>query len=165
MALGASVQLRRGDQIREISLVDLYTGPGETCLLDGEVLLTVSLDAAALTRPAAFRKLQLWSGDFAVASAAVSSAIDDQGVWHDVRVCLGAVAPTPWRARATESRAEGVAVTPTLLEGWVAEELAQVSHPLPGNEWKLAVVPPLVRRAAEGALTNRDQGPVVNSSL
>ena len=43
--------------------------------------------------------------------------------------------------------------------------MAEVSHPLPGNEWKLAVVPPLVRRAAEGALTNRDGVPAVSSSL
>ena len=81
-------------------------GPGETCLEDNEVLTHVTIPAEAVRRKTAFRKLKLWQGDFAVASAAVSVAIDSGGRVADARVnykniLLAAISPGIFRSGAS----------------------------------------------------------------
>jgi CO/xanthine dehydrogenase FAD-binding subunit len=141
--------LIEGASPRSVPLDDFYAGPGETVLGDGEVVRAVRMPARALARTAAFEKLGLWEGDFAVVSAAVAARVDARGAWHDVRVVLGALAPTPWRARATERFAEGRTVTADEIQRALDRELDAHGHPLPGNAWKLDAAGGLVRRAAE----------------
>jgi len=97
----------------------------------------------------AFEKLRLWEGDFAVASAAIVTSVDAGGRWRDTRIVLGAVAPTPWRARGTERHLDGEVVTPALLRHHLDRELDAVAHPLANNGWKLDAVAGLAERAVE----------------
>ena len=126
----------------------LYSGPGEPDLATGELLTTVEVPAAARARPAAFEKLRLYSGDFAVCSAAVSVEIADDGVTiADARVSLGAVAPTPYRAARSEKRLAGIRLDDQagLREAswaWVHD-----TNPLPNNVWKVEAACGLLLRA------------------
>jgi carbon-monoxide dehydrogenase medium subunit len=52
-----------------------------------------------------------------------------QATWHDVRLALGAVAPTPVRAAATEALVEGAAPTAETAERAVAALAAEL-HPI-----------------------------------
>jgi CO/xanthine dehydrogenase FAD-binding subunit len=54
---------------------------------------------------------------------------EDGGVWRDVLVALGSVAPTPIRARATESALEGAAPRQTTADH-AASVLAEEIHPI-----------------------------------
>ena len=142
--------LIEGASPRSVPLETFYDGPGETVLGARDVIRGVRLPAPALSRTAAFEKLGLWDGDFAVVSAAVAARIDPRdGAWHDVRIVLGATAPTPWRARTTERFVEGRTVTGDEIARALDRELAARGHPLPGNAWKLDAASALVRRAAE----------------
>jgi CO/xanthine dehydrogenase Mo-binding subunit/CO/xanthine dehydrogenase FAD-binding subunit len=130
-------------------LIDkLYSGPGEPDLAAGELLTQVELPAAARARPAAFEKLRLYAGDFAVCSAAVSVEIADDGVTvADARIALGAVAPKPYRAVRSEKRLIGADIgDPEALKAasmaWMDE-----THPLPGNVWKVEATCGLLHRA------------------
>lgn len=145
------------DSERRLSVEGLYAGPGEVRLEPGELLRAVVLPGRALERRAVFEKLRLWQGDFAVAAAAVAARIDDRGRWRDVRVVLGAVAPVPWRATATERRLEGQVVTPQLARRQLDRELDARGHPLPGNAWKLDAVAGLVQRAVARVGGSGDQ--------
>ena len=83
---------------RRRAIDQLYAGPGEPDLAEAELLTQVTVPMAARVRPAAFEKLRLYAGDFAVCSAAVSVELDGDGeTIAQARVSLGAVAPKPYR--------------------------------------------------------------------
>ena len=123
---------------RRRAIDELYGGPGEPDLASGELLTMLEVPAEARSRPAAFEKLRLYAGDFAVCSAAVSLEIAGDGATiTDARVSLGAVAPTPYRAERTEKRLAGVRLDDqaSLREAswaWVYD-----ANPLPNNVWKV----------------------------
>jgi NADPH-dependent glutamate synthase beta subunit-like oxidoreductase/CO/xanthine dehydrogenase FAD-binding subunit len=83
--------------------------------------------------------------DFAVVSVASVFTLKD-GVCKDARIVLGAVAPEPLRARATEARIKGRAIDED-----VAAEAAQVAIqgavPLAMNDYKAEITKTLVKRA------------------
>lgn len=138
VALDADVTVERhGRPQRTIPVADLYSGPGETKLADGEVISSINLPTAALRREYAFTKLDLWSGDFAVVAAAAGVERSAQGRITDARLVLGAVAPTP--LRLTEVERQLVERTPNSASG--LEELCHSwgsrAHPLRRNEWKI----------------------------
>ena len=102
----------------------------------------------ARTRPAAFEKLRLYAGDFAVCSAAVSLSLDADGVTiADVRVSLGAVAPKPYRAERSEKRLQGTSLDDDIALKEASWAWAADAHPLPGNTWKVEAACGLLHRA------------------
>jgi CO/xanthine dehydrogenase Mo-binding subunit/CO/xanthine dehydrogenase FAD-binding subunit len=152
VALDATATIVGPHGAREITVEDLYTGPGETAVADDEVLTQVAIPVEAVRRRTAYRKLNLWQGDFAVASAAVSVDLDDAGRCTDVRICLGALAPVPWRARSTERGLLGELLSNEKLRQLLDSELNARAHPLNRNVWKLDAAAGLAERALE-ALT------------
>lgn len=125
---------------REVSAEELFVGPGETSVARGELVTEVVIPADAVRRVAAFEKMRLWHGDFALLSACVSRSPGG----GDARVVVGAIAPVPWRARATERALDEGTEDPVAALG---RELGRLGHPLPGNRWKLDAAVGLVDRA------------------
>jgi CO/xanthine dehydrogenase FAD-binding subunit len=155
VALDGTVRIagQRGE--RTLPVARLHTGPGETALGPGEILTTLEVPAAARARVSAFEKLRLWEGDFAVVSACASLDLAD-GTVRDARIVLGAVAPTPYRARAVERRLRGRRLDPDTIAA-AADAWVGAAHPLAGNGWKVDAASGLLRRchgasrAAHGA--------------
>ncbi|MYA14483.1 MAG: molybdopterin-dependent oxidoreductase [Acidimicrobiaceae bacterium] len=137
---------------RRRTIDQLYAGPGEPDMAAGELLTMLEVPAAARARPAAFEKLKLYAGDFAVCSAAVSLELEDDGVTiAGARVSLGAVAPKPYRATRSEKRLIGASLSDgqALKEAswaWTAE-----TTPLLGNVWKVQATCGLLLRALNRA--------------
>jgi CO/xanthine dehydrogenase Mo-binding subunit/CO/xanthine dehydrogenase FAD-binding subunit len=153
VALDATATVQGPNGTRELSVESLYTGPGEMDALGTQDLITaITIPAVAAVSKAAYRKLNLWQGDFAIASAALVVQTDDLGRCTKARLCLGAVAPVPWRARQTEQRLLGQKLTAEKLRELLDEELNAQGHPLKRNEWKLDAVAGLAERSAEGIL-------------
>src|SRR5439155_1575824 len=73
LALDADIVIGHQGGERVVPIASFYTGPGETVLGASELVLRVRVPKAAAARRAAFEKLGLWQGDFAVASAAVAA--------------------------------------------------------------------------------------------
>jgi CO/xanthine dehydrogenase Mo-binding subunit/CO/xanthine dehydrogenase FAD-binding subunit len=134
---------------RRIPVTRLYAGPGEPVLGAGELLTHVLIPAFDPRMRMSFQKLNLWTGDFAIASVMAVARVDDLGLWRDIRLCLGGVAPTPRRARWTEAALEGHAVTAALLRRTLDRELDACAHPLDRNGWKLDAVAGLAEHAAD----------------
>jgi CO/xanthine dehydrogenase Mo-binding subunit/CO/xanthine dehydrogenase FAD-binding subunit len=155
VALDATATVVGPRGTREVAIEALYTGPGETAVDPDEALTQVAIPVEAVQRRTAYRKLNLWQGDFAIASAAVSVRLDAAGRCTEARVCLGAVAPVPWRARSTERHLLGGHLSNERLRGHLDSELNACAHPLSRNVWKLDAVAGLAERAVE-ALTGVD---------
>lgn len=151
-ALDAEVTLIGPAGRRTLPLLQLYRGPGETVVRHDELLAEIRIPAPALKREGAFEKLGLWEGDFAVASAAITRRSTGDGQWRDVRIVLGGVAPTPYRAHKTERALEGVTPSLPLIRRLLDDELDGIAHPLPRNEWKLDAASGLAENAAERLL-------------
>jgi CO/xanthine dehydrogenase Mo-binding subunit/CO/xanthine dehydrogenase FAD-binding subunit len=134
-ALDAELEIASRSGSRRLPVASLYSGPGETVLRDGDVVVAVRVPPAR-GRTTVFRKLQLWEGDFAVASAAVSVHLAPDGTLGAPVVVLGALAPTPYRAHRVERALEGRrledAVIARAARAWVPG-----AHPLERNEWKV----------------------------
>jgi carbon-monoxide dehydrogenase medium subunit/6-hydroxypseudooxynicotine dehydrogenase subunit alpha len=62
---------------------------------------------APATRSSAFEEFSTRHGDFASASVAVALSLDEAGHAHDARIAVGAVGPTPLRAREAEAALHG----------------------------------------------------------
>jgi len=83
--------------------------------------------------------------DFAVVSVASVLTVKD-GICKDARIVLGAVAPEPVRARATEARIKGRAIDEKIaLEA--AQAAIQGAVPLAMNDYKAEITKTLVKRA------------------
>ena len=147
VALDAEILMAGPTGERAIPIDKLYKGPGEVDLRNGELLHTVRISAAAAGRTAVFEKLRLWEGDFSVVSVAASADVSDDGVLADVRLVLGAIAPTPWRARSTERALNGVAPSADAIRRHMNRELNRSAHPLENNAWKLDAAVGLAVRA------------------
>jgi xanthine dehydrogenase YagS FAD-binding subunit len=77
------------------------------------------------------------------------------GIVRDARIVLGAIAPTPYRARAVERRLRGQRLDPDTIAA-AAEAWASAAHPLAGNEWKVDAACGLLRRCLEACRSGHD---------
>lgn len=150
-ALDAEIEVAADNVSRHVRVTDFYRGPGETVLMEGEMVTAVAIPSRAGLRSSAFEKLNMWTGDFSVASACSSLEIANNKIIH-ARVVVGGLADRPVRLRRVERALENriVPATPALKEiaaGWISQ-----AHPLPNNAWKLDAAAGLLLRALERSL-------------
>ena len=107
---------------RLVSLEDFFTGPGETVLKAGELLLEIQVPVPPAGTKGVYLKHGRSAVDLATVGVAVIMALESGGVCRDVKIVLGAVAPTPMRAKKAEGVLRGKKVEPALVE-----EAAQVA--------------------------------------
>ena len=89
------------------------------------------------------------SHDWPLAEAAVSLRLQG-GRMSEVRIALGHVAPTPWRASEAEALLEGQAPSEALFAKAAAAALSK-ARPLPGSAYKVPVTQGVVRYALHAA--------------
>ena len=94
-------------QTRLVALKEFFTAPGKTVKQDNELLTTIVFDIPPAGFVAHFRK----SGprpalEISTVSVGIGGNLEN-GLFNNVRVALGSVAPTPLRARNVETALEG----------------------------------------------------------
>ena len=81
---------------RDVPVEDIITGPGETCLEKGEMVVSFLLpERPPHSGDAYLRFTPRTEMDIAVVGAAVNLTLDDDGTCISARVAVGAVAATP----------------------------------------------------------------------
>lgn len=96
IAAGAICVIAGPDGRREIPVEAVMTGPGQTALAAGELLVEFKLPTpAAHSGDAYLRFIPRTEMDIAVVGAGVNISLDENGVCNAARVGLGAVAPRP----------------------------------------------------------------------
>ena len=134
----------------EAFIVDAYT----TQLGAGEMVVGVSVKIPPAPSGGAYVKFEKRAGDFAVASVGVQLQLaPDRG--HSVAISLGALGPTPIRARSAEAVLQGQAPDASRLDeaGRLVQEAAQPFADTRGSvDYKRHLAGVLFRRAFGAAL-------------
>lgn len=155
IADGARVRCYGGEGARELPLEDFFTGPGRTRLRPDELLTEIIVPPP----PARCGKAYIKHGrrkamELATVGVAVCVALEN-GRFREVRVCLGAVAATPIRARSAEVLLAGQAPDAArLAEAARAarDESRPISNVRGSAAYRREMVEVLTRRALERAV-------------
>lgn len=153
LVLGAKVELVSERGSRRVPIEDFITGVRETTCCRDELLAAVRWPVPSPRSTSAFRKLALRKADaISVVSAAVMVEPGEDGRCEQARIALGAVAPTPIRARAAEALLRGQPLTPDAIAEaarLAAEATCCVDDVRASAAYRKRVVAVLVRRLLE----------------
>ena len=155
IADGARLRLHGGAGVRDLPLEQFFTGPGRTQLRRDELLTEIVVPPP----PAHCGRAYIKHGrrkamELATVGVAVSVALEN-GRCREARICLGAVAPTPIRARQAEALLAGEVPDPARLAKAARaarDESRPISNVRGSAEYRREMVEVLTRRALEQAV-------------
>ncbi|MFK8907698.1 FAD binding domain-containing protein [Streptomyces sp. YS-3] len=152
-AFDAVVSYETADGPGELPLEAFYLPVGdtphrETALPPGALITAVTLPPSPVAALSRYRKVRE-RASYAFAIGSIAAALDlRDGVVHDVRLALGAVASRPWRARTAERALTGGPADAAAFASAADAELA-AAKALPHNGYKVT----LTRNLVVAALT------------
>lgn len=140
---------------RTVALEAFFTGPGRSVMRPGEILREITIAAPAPRTGRAYIKHgRRKAMELATVGVAASLTLD-RGLCSNVRIALGAVAPTPIRARRAEAVLEGRAPDAATLAAVARAAMAEatpISNVRASAAYRREMVGVLTRRAIEQAL-------------
>jgi carbon-monoxide dehydrogenase medium subunit len=160
LALDATYIVKGLGEQRVIKASEFYTDLFTTKLRSGEILIEARVPiiyspfSASQSSAGSFQKFERRTGDFAIVSVALQIAVDEEGICNYAGIGLGAVGPTPIKAREAEKLLVGKRITADRILA-VAEKCKEISNPmsdLSGSvEYKKEMVKVFVSRALNQA--------------
>ena len=155
LTLEANLTLKSQKGERIVNIDDFFTGPNETVLTDEEILQEIHVPNLPLHSKGRYLKLTpRRSMDLAIVGVAIV-VVAEEGVCNDIRIALGAVAPTPIRARRAEEAVRGQKLSEDVI-GRVAQIAAEECHPINDHrasaEYRRDMVDILTKRAIKEAV-------------
>ncbi|PKB73630.1 MAG: hypothetical protein BZY75_00895 [SAR202 cluster bacterium Io17-Chloro-G7] len=150
---------------RTVPLDQFFTGPGRTVLGAGELLVEIVLPPPPRVSGSLYIKHSPRGAmDIATLGVASMVSLQDRGrVCADVKIALGAVAPTPIRAYAAEDVLRGQTITPELVAqaALAAQECATPIDDVRGSAGhRKDLVGVLTSRTLEQAIGMAKTGPI-----
>ncbi|MAF65726.1 MAG: molybdopterin dehydrogenase [Planctomycetes bacterium] len=152
VALDAGVRIAGSGGERDEVVEHLFTLPSEgdvtreTTLAAGELITSVKVPAPVDGVRSTYLKFQeRASFDFASASVALALGVTG-GRIHHARICLGGVAPVPWRCERTERLLVGQVPGEALFQRAALDALEE-AEPLEHNAYKVPLAQGLLRKA------------------
>jgi carbon-monoxide dehydrogenase medium subunit len=154
----ATVQVLGAGGRRHIPLEELFLGPGQTSLGPSELLIEIGVPVPPAHSSSQYIRFSLREEmDIALVGVATLLALEP-GTGHclEARIALGAVAPTPIRARQAETILQGQKLDEGLLDR-AAELAAQASSPITdiraSAEYRRELVKVLTKRSLESCMS------------
>jgi len=156
IALRAKVRIAGPGGQRTLLVENFMTGPGKTALKRGELVTAIQLPTPGPRTGSAFvRHTPRGAMDIAVVNVAVAMTLAPRtGKCEDVRIVLGAVAPTPMRALKAEMLLRGEKLTADLVAEAAAvagAEARPISDQRASAEFRRELVRVLTGRMVEAA--------------
>lgn len=148
-----------GDGEERVALGEVLAGPHRTTL-GNRLIREIRIPQSVTRRRGIFTKLARSHSDIAQVNMAVSF-IERDGALRDVRIALGAVAPTAVRVEAAESMVEGrgpADVDLRQVEQAVREGIAPISDWRASADYRSRMAGVLVRRALESLFSELETG-------
>jgi len=115
IALSAKAIIYGTESKKEITLEDFFTGPKSNVLKGDEILIEIMIPKQTGQTKAVFLKKGRTHEDIAQVNVASAVTAKD-GICEDVRIVLGAVAPTPLRVKKAENLLIGKEMEDSLIE-------------------------------------------------
>ena len=155
LTLGARLKIVSGKGERTVNIEDFFTGPSQTALDEDEILAEIQLSSIPPNGKGVYLKLTPRRAmDLAIVGVAVV-VIPQDGICRDIRIALGAVAPTPIRAKKAEAILKGQKLDDKLIEK-AAQTAAGQSNPIDDHrasaEYRRDMVEVLAKRAIKQAI-------------
>lgn len=154
IALDAQARIVGPSRARTIALEEFFLGPGKTVLENGEILTEIIIPDQSTTGSNYIKFGLRRAGALAVAGVASSVTVRD-GVCQDVRIVLGAVAPTPMRARQAENVLRSKKISRDLINeaGKIAAAESKPINDVRGSiDYRRNLVDVLTRRSLTAAI-------------
>jgi aerobic carbon-monoxide dehydrogenase medium subunit len=160
ITLGASVLIARSGGQREVLLEDFFTGPGKTVLQPGEIIREIRIPPLPSRTGGAYLKHAMRRTDIAIVSCAVVLTLVDD-LCDDIKIGLGSVGPTAFRARTAEGLLKGKKITEDVA-GAAAQAAVDESQPIDDirgyAEYRAKTVLAITRQAIMQALQDARLG-------
>lgn len=112
----------RGERI--VPMDQFFRGPGESILEGGEILTEIQVPSLSAKTEGIYLKHSTRRVDVAIVSVAVLITMDER-ICKDIKIALGAVGPTPFRARKAEDILRGQKLNGELEK--ILEKVTQVA--------------------------------------
>jgi len=114
LALDSQVKIISGDGEKLVDLEDFFTGPNTTILKKGDLLTQILVPEGSIGSKGIFLKHCAGkSNDIGLVNVTVLLDADsDKGICNGIRIAMGAVAPTPIRAKKAELFLSGKKLDP-----------------------------------------------------
>jgi len=155
IALAARVKIRSTGGERMVHVEDFFTGPGQTILKPDEVVTEIQVPDLPRWSGGTYMRYSIRRAlDLPIVGVGVVITMGGD-VLSDVKIALGAVAPTPIRVRKAEEILKGNTPEDALLEkaGLTASEEASPRDSIRASaEYKRRIIKALVRRALKQAI-------------
>jgi len=160
IALNATAKIAGATGERSINLEEFFKGPGQTVMSAEEILTEITIPKTGPRLVGEYIKFSPREMmDLAYVGVAVAYNLGEKDKKCDgVRILLGAVAPTPIRAKRAEAALEARVLTEELAEkigAIAAEEAKPISDVRSSAEYRRAMVGAMTKRA----LLNAAAGP------
>jgi len=159
MALGATATIASATGERKIAVEEFFKGPGQNAMDSDEILTEVTIPKTGANLVGEYIKFSPREMmDLAYVGVAVVYNLAKDKKCTDVRIVLGAVAPTPIRAKRAEAALEGQILSEALAEkaGQIAaQEAKPISDVRSSAGYRRAMVETMTKRA----LLNAAVGP------
>ena len=160
IALNATAKIAGATGERSINLEEFFRGPGQTVMSAEEILTEITIPKTGPRLVGEYIKFSPREMmDLAYVGVAVAYNLGEKDKKCDgVRILLGAVAPTPIRAKRAEAALEAQVLTEELAEkigAIAAEEAKPISDVRSSAEYRRAMVGAMTKRA----LLNAAAGP------
>jgi len=154
IALDAKVRIRGLNGERVLSLEEFFLAPRRNALKKSELLTEILVPEQPSSSHAVFLKKTRTRRDIALVNVAVRVRVGADGACKDIRIVLGAVAPTPIRTKKAESMLRGKKIENGLIRKVshkASEETRPISDVRASLEYRKDLSEVLVRRALETA--------------
>ncbi len=161
IALNATLKIANLKGERTMAVENFFLDYFETALEPGELLTEIVIPPVPPRTGTAYTKFNVIESDLATVGVAVSITLGSgDGVCQDIRIALGASAPTPIRAKQAEAALKGKKITDNLLReaGEIASTEAEpISDTYASEEYRRELLKVLVKRMGNEALTRAKQ--------
>jgi len=154
IALGATIKLVGTKGERTMLLEDLFTGPMKTVIAQNEILTEIVIPDQASTGSTYIKFGLRRSGALAVVGIGVAVTVNGETI-TEVKITIGAAAPTPMRAREAEDFLRGKVISDELIaEAGViaAKESKPISDIRGSAEYRRDLVRVFTKRALNKAI-------------
>lgn len=160
LALGAKVKIAGPAGEKTVALDDFFAGPGRTVLAHDEMLVEIEVPAMPPQAKAVYLKHAIrGAADLSIVGVAVMASLED-GCCRNVKIALGAVAPTPMRARSAEGVLEEKILSDALIENTAraaSEECRPITDVRASADYRREMVKVLTQWAIKRVIAENKQ--------
>lgn len=154
LTLDANVRIEGLSGVRTIRVEEFFLEPDKNALQDDEILTEIEIPDLSEHSGGVYLKHSTRRIDVAIVGVAVVITLDDQ-ICRDIRIALGAVAPTPFRARKAEDLVRGQKLGDEIFAE-AAQVAAEESFPIDDirgpADYRKQMVETLVKEGIEMAI-------------